>query len=70
MEALIHHFKYFSKGTIMPEGSLYTAVEAPKGEFGIFLAMDREGNKPFRCYLRAPGFYHLAGIHISRNTMP
>ncbi len=64
MEDLIQHFKYFSNGIIMPEGSLYTAVEAPKGEFGIFLTERLSRfNKPWRCFIRSPGFFHLAGLN-------
>jgi len=68
MEALIHHFKYFSNGVLMPEGIIYTSVEAPKGEFGTFLTTHQNSTKPYRCYIRAPGFYHLAAINrISKN---
>jgi NADH:ubiquinone oxidoreductase subunit D len=72
MEALIHHFKYFSNGIIMPEGIMYNAVEAPKGEFGTLLAAYNNsynnGTKPYRCHIRAPGFHHLGGINkISQN---
>jgi NADH dehydrogenase (ubiquinone) Fe-S protein 2 len=68
MEALIHHFKFFSNGILMPEGILYTSAEAPKGEFGTFLASYQNSTKPYRCYIRAPGFYHLAAINlISKN---
>jgi NADH dehydrogenase I D subunit len=63
MEALINHFKYYSNGFHVPEGLLYTAVEAPKGEFGTLLATKDHDNKPYRCYIRAPGFYHLAAIN-------
>jgi NADH dehydrogenase (ubiquinone) Fe-S protein 2 len=63
MEALIHHFKFFSNGFQMPEGLLYTSVEAPKGEFGTLLASHRNDTKPYRCHIRAPGFYHLAAIN-------
>jgi len=63
MEGLIHHFKFYSNGIILPEGIMYTSVEAPKGEFGIFLAVHHQDTKPYRCHIRAPGFYHLAAIH-------
>lgn len=64
MEALIHHFKFFSHGILMPEASAYTAVEAPKGEFGVFLVQRfTDFHRPYRCYIRSPGFYHLAGIN-------
>ena len=58
MEALIHHFKLFTEGFHVPAGETYTAVEAPKGEFGVYLVADGS-NKPFRCKIRAPGFAHL-----------
>jgi NADH dehydrogenase (ubiquinone) Fe-S protein 2 len=61
MESLIHHFKYFSSGFDVPKGRTYTAVEAPKGEFGVFLVSDGS-SKPYRCFLRAPGFAHLQGL--------
>ncbi len=61
MEALIHHFKLFTEGYTVPEGEVYAAVEAPKGEFGCYLVSDG-GNKPFRVHLRAPGFAHLSAI--------
>jgi len=61
MEALIHHFKLFTEGYHVPAGETYTAVEAPKGEFGVFLVADGS-NKPYRCKVRAPGFAHLQGL--------
>lgn len=61
MEALIHHFKLFTEGFHVPAGETYAAVEAPKGEFGVYLVSDG-GNKPYRCRIRAPGFAHLAGM--------
>ena len=61
MEALIHHFKLFSEGYCVPAGETYAAVEAPKGEFGVYLVSDG-ANKPFRCKLRAPGFAHLSSM--------
>ncbi|MCE5393984.1 MAG: NADH-quinone oxidoreductase subunit D [Acidithiobacillus sp.] len=61
MEALIHHFKLFSEGMIVPAGEYYAAVEAPKGEFGIYLISDG-ANKPYRMKIRAPGFAHLAAM--------
>ena len=60
MEALIHHFKLYTEGYHVPAGETYTAVEAPKGEFGVFLVSDGS-NKPYRCKIRAPGFAHLQG---------
>ena len=61
MEALIHHFKLFTEGYCIPEGECYAAVEAPKGEFGIYLVSDG-ANKPYRLKIRAPGFVHLSAI--------
>ena len=61
MESLIHHFKLFTEGYCVPEGETYAAVEAPKGEFGIYLISDG-ANKPYRCKIRAPGFPHLAAF--------
>ena len=58
MEALIHHFKLYTEGYHVPEGETYTAVEAPKGEFGVYLVSDGT-NKPYRCKIRAPGFAFL-----------
>ena len=61
MEALIHHFKLYTEGYRVPAGETYTAVEAPKGEFGVYLISDGT-NKPYRCKIRAPGFAHLQGL--------
>jgi NADH-quinone oxidoreductase subunit D len=61
MEELIHHFKLFTEGMHVPEGECYAAVEAPKGEFGIYLVSDG-ANKPYRLKIRAPGFPHLAAM--------
>ncbi|MBM3652130.1 MAG: NADH-quinone oxidoreductase subunit D, partial [Alphaproteobacteria bacterium] len=61
MEALIHHFKLFTEGFHVPEGEVYAAVEAPKGEFGVYLVSDG-GDKPYRCKIRAPGFAHLSAM--------
>jgi NADH-quinone oxidoreductase subunit D len=61
MEALIHHFKLYTEGYRVPEGEVYAAVEAPKGEFGVYLVSDGT-NKPYRCKLRAPGFAHLQAM--------
>jgi NADH-quinone oxidoreductase subunit D len=61
MESLIHHFKLFTEGYCVPEGETYCAVEAPKGEFGIYLVSDG-ANKPYRVKIRAPGFAHLSAL--------
>ena len=69
MEALIHHFKLYTEGVKVPEGEAYAAVEAPKGEFGVYLVSDGT-NKPYRCKIRAPGFAHLAAMDfLSRGHM-
>jgi NADH-quinone oxidoreductase subunit D len=69
MEELIHHFKLFTEGMHVPEGEAYTAVEHPKGEFGIYLVSDG-ANKPYRLKIRAPGFAHLAALdEMSRGHM-
>jgi NADH-quinone oxidoreductase subunit D len=61
MEALIHHFKLYTEGFHVPAGEVYAAVEAPKGEFGVYLVADGT-NKPYRCKLKAPGFAHLSSM--------
>lgn len=61
MESLIHHFKLYTEGFRVPEGEIYSCVEAPKGEFGVYLVSDGT-NKPYRCHIRAPGFPHLAAM--------
>jgi NADH-quinone oxidoreductase subunit D len=61
MEALIHHFKLYTEGFHVPEGEVYAAVEAPKGEFGVYLIADGS-NKPYKCKIRAPGFTHLSAM--------
>ena len=61
MEALIHHFKLYTEGYRVPAGEVYAAVEAPKGEFGVYLVSDGT-NKPYRVKLRAPGFAHLQAM--------
>lgn len=69
MEALIHHFKLYTEGYHVPKGEIYAAVEAPKGEFGVFLVSDGT-NKPYRCRIKAPGFAHLQGLDfMSRGHM-
>ena len=61
MEALIHHFKLYTEGFHVPAGEVYAAVEAPKGEFGVYLIADGT-NKPYKCKIRAPGFAHLQAM--------
>ena len=61
MEALIHHFKLYTEGIHVPAGEVYACVEAPKGEFGVYLVADGS-NKPYRCHIRAPGFPHLQAM--------
>ncbi len=69
MEALIHHFKLYTEGFHVPESESYNAVEAPKGEFGVYLVADGS-NKPYRCKIRAPGFYFMAAVdYLSRGHM-
>ena len=63
MEALIHHFKLYTEGVHVPAGETYTAVEAPKGEFGVYLVSDGT-NRPYRCKIRAPGFAHLQAMEF------
>jgi NADH-quinone oxidoreductase subunit D len=61
MESLIHHFKLYTEGVHVPAGEVYAAVEAPKGEFGVYLVSDGT-NKPYKCKIRAPGFAHMGGM--------
>ena len=61
MESLIHHFKLYTEGVKVPEGDVYASVEAPKGEFGVFLVSDGS-SKPYKCKIRAPGVAHLAAM--------
>jgi NADH-quinone oxidoreductase subunit D len=69
MEALIHHFKLYTEGFHVPAGSTYTVVEAPKGEFGVYLVADGT-NRPYRCKIRAPGFAHLQAMdHLAKGHM-
>lgn len=69
MESLIHHFKLYTEGFTVPAGETYTAVEAPKGEFGVYLVSNGT-NRPYRCKIRAPGFAHLQGLDMmSKNHM-
>jgi NADH:ubiquinone oxidoreductase subunit D len=69
MEGLIHHFKLYSEGYMVVSGESYVGVEAPKGEFGIYLISDNKNN-PYRCKIRAPGFIHLQGIdYLAKNLL-
>jgi len=61
MEAVIHHFKYFTEGFVLPHGETYSATEAPKGEFGVYL-ISNNTEKPYRCKIKAPGFGHLQAL--------
>jgi NADH dehydrogenase (ubiquinone) Fe-S protein 2 len=63
MEALIHHFKYYTQGFNVPKGRTYTTIEAPKGELGVYL-ISNGTNKPYRCKIKAPGFVHLQGLNF------
>jgi len=63
MESLIHHFKYFTEGVVVPRGETYAATEAPKGEFGVYL-LSNGTNRPYRCKIKAPGFGHLQGLDM------
>ncbi len=62
IEALIHHFKYYTEGPFVPAGETYTATEAPKGEFGVYL-VSNGGTHPYRCKIKAPGFGHLQALN-------
>ncbi|HEV2651435.1 MAG TPA: NADPH-quinone oxidoreductase, partial [Rhizomicrobium sp.] len=69
MEALIHHFKLYTEGYHVPEGESYAAIEAPKGEFGVYLVSDGS-NKPYRCKIRAPSYVHLQAMdYMNRGHM-
>ena len=63
MESLIHHFKYFTEGVLVPRGETYIATEAPKGEFGVHLVSNGT-NRPYRCKIKAPGFGHLQALDV------
>jgi NADH dehydrogenase (ubiquinone) Fe-S protein 2 len=63
MEALIHHFKFYTSGVIIPANETYIGTEAPKGEFGVYL-VSNDTNKPYRCKIKAPGFAHLQGLDM------
>jgi NADH dehydrogenase (ubiquinone) Fe-S protein 2 len=69
MESVIHHFKYYTEGLVLPFGETYTATEAPKGEFGVYL-ISNGTEKPYRCKIKAPGFGHLQALNeMSRGHM-
>jgi len=69
MEALIHHFLLYTKGYAVPPGETYSAIEAPKGEMGVYVVSDGS-ERPYRCHIRAPGFAHLAGFdQVSRGHL-
>jgi NADH-quinone oxidoreductase subunit D len=69
MEALIHHFKLYTEGFHVPAGEAYACVEAPKGEFGVYLVTDG-GNRPYRLKIKAPGYAHLHAMdHLCRGHM-
>ena len=63
MEDMINHFKLFTEGYDVPKGQVYVPIEAPKGEFGVYLVSDGT-NKPYRCHIRASGFAHLQGLEM------
>ena len=69
MESLIHHFKYYSENINVNSGETYTVIEAPKGEYGVYLISDGT-SKPYRCKIKAPGFFHLQALNfLSKNHM-
>lgn len=69
MESLVHHFKLFTEGMVVPSGEIYSGIEAPKGELGVYLISDNT-NRPYRCYIRSPGFAHLQALDfMSRGHM-
>jgi NADH:ubiquinone oxidoreductase subunit D len=68
MEALIHHFKLFSEGFVILKNEAYAVVEAPKGEFGVFVASNNS-SRPYRCRIKAPGFLHLQILDFMCNNL-
>lgn len=67
MEALINHFKFFSEGLNAESNEIYISTEAPKGEFGVYL-VSNNSNKPYRCKIKAPGFFHLQSLNLMVNN--
>jgi NADH:ubiquinone oxidoreductase subunit D len=63
MESLIHHFKYYTEGPVIAKEDTYLPVEAPKGEFGVYL-LANNSNRPSRCRIKSPGFLHLQGLNL------
>jgi len=70
MESLIHHFKFYSEGFSILREESYVAVEAPKGEFGVYLSSN-DNNRPYRCRIKSPGFLHLQGLNflVARSSL-
>ena len=69
MESLIHHFKYYSENISIDAGETFTLIEAPKGEYGVYLISDGT-NKPYRCKIKSPGFFHLQALDfLTKNHM-
>ena len=67
MEALIHHFKLYTEGVLVPVGETYISTEAPKGEFGVYL-ISNGTNRPYRCKIKAPGFAHLQALNLMSSS--
>jgi NADH:ubiquinone oxidoreductase subunit D len=63
MESLIHHFKFYTEGFNVYKNEIYVSIEAPKGEFGVYLLSDNT-NKPYRCKIKSPGFFHLQALNL------
>jgi NADH-quinone oxidoreductase subunit D len=68
MENIIHHFKYWQDGFLVPKNYIYTSVESPKGEFGVFLIADGS-NKPFRCKIKSPAYSHIQFLNYLANNV-
>lgn len=60
---MIHHFRYYTEGIVVPAEEVYSVVEAPKGEFGVYVR-SQETNRPYRCHIKSPGFLHLQGLEL------